>query len=338
MSRTGLPVDDRLRIGIQTMLRRTEPAVGGWLPMIDEMRAFVELVDRNGYDSLWVGDHVSFHIAILDPFLQLAQAAVVSRRLILGTDVYLVPLRHPTPTAKQVSTLDHLTEGRFIFGVGVGGEFPKEFEACGVPVTERGARLDDSIAAMRKLWSGKPATHDGRFFKFEGVTMQPPPRQAGGPPIWCGGRSDAALRRVGRTTDGWMSYVITPEMYRQGLEKIAAAAADAKRVFDRGFGTAHLLFTRIDVTYEKALDAATASLSQRYGMDFRKAAQRYCALGPPQSVVETIMRFHDAGVRHVILDFVGPYEERDRQIERFASEAMPLLAGLRGASPAIPPA
>jgi probable F420-dependent oxidoreductase len=327
---SALPVEDHLRIGIQTIHRRSEPAVGTWLPTIDEMASLVELVDRSGYDSLWVGDHISFHIAIFDPLLQLAQAAVISRRLLLGTGVYLVPLRHPTPVAKQVSTLDHLTEGRFIFGVGVGGEFAKEFEACGVPVSERGARLEESLSVMRKLWSGKPATHDGRFFKFEDVTMQPPPRQAGGPPIWCGGRSDAALRRIGRMTDGWMSYVITPEMFRQGLEKIASAAAAAGRVFDRGFGTAHLLFTRIDDTYEKALDAATATLSQRYGMDFRKAAARYCALGPPNRVAESIVRFHEAGVRHVILDFVGPYEERDRQIERFASEALPLLAGLRG--------
>jgi probable F420-dependent oxidoreductase len=333
MSDTGLPVDDRLLVGVQTIHRRTEPAVGAWQPTIDEMQSFVGLVDRSGFDSLWVGDHISFHIAILDPLLQLAQAAVMSRRLMFGTGVYLVPLRHPTPTAKQVATLDHLTEGRFIFGVGVGGEFHKEFEACGVPVAERGARLAEGIDVMRKLWSGKPATHDGRFFQFEGVTMQPPPRQAGGPPIWCGGRSDAALRRIGRMTDGWMSYVITPEMFRQGMEKIAAAANEAGRIFDRRFGTAHLLFTRIDDTYEKALDAATVALSQRYGMDFRKAAQRYCALGTPQQVVETIMRFHDAGVRHVIVDFVGPYEERDRQIERFAAEALPLLARLRKLPP-----
>jgi alkanesulfonate monooxygenase SsuD/methylene tetrahydromethanopterin reductase-like flavin-dependent oxidoreductase (luciferase family) len=159
--------------------------------------------------------------------------------------------------------------------------------------------------------------------------MQPPPRQPGGPPIWCGGRADPALRRIARMTDGWMSYVVTPDMYRQGLEKIATAASEAGRTFDRGFGTAHLLFTRIDDTYEKALDAATISLSQRYAMDFRKAAQRYGALGPPQDVVETIFKFQQAGVRHVILDFVGPYEERDQQIERFATEAMPLLAGLR---------
>jgi len=324
-----LPLDDGLRLGVQTIHRRTEPAVGPWLPTIDEMCTLVELVDRSGYDSLWVGDHISFALPILDPLLQLAQAAVASRRLQLGTAVYLLPLRHPTPVAKQVSTLDHLTEGRFVFGVGVGGEFPKEYEACGVPIGERGARLSESLTVLRKLWTGEPASHDGRFYQFEGVTMQPPPRQAGGPPIWCGGRTDAALRRIGRMTDGWMSYVVTPEMFRDGLGKIAAAAKEASRVFDRGFGTAHLLFTRIDDTYEKALDAATISLSTRYAMDFRKAAQRYCALGPPERVVESIRRFHEAGARHVILDFVGPYEERDRQIERFASEALPLLAQLR---------
>jgi probable F420-dependent oxidoreductase len=325
-----LPLDNRLCIGVQTIHRRTEPATGPWLPTIDEMRTLVELVDRGGYDSLWVGDHISFPLAIFDPLLQLAQAAVVSRRLQLGTAVYLLPLRHPTPVAKQVSTLDHLTEGRFIFGVGVGGEFPKEYEACGVPIGERGARLSESLAVMRKLWSGEPASHKGRFFQFEDVTMQPPPRQAGGPPIWCGGRSDPALQRIGRLTDGWMSYVVTPDMFREGLEKIEAAAGASGRVFDRGFGTSHLLFTRVDDTYEKALDAATVSLSKRYAMDFRKAAQRYCALGPPAEVVDTIRRFHAVGVRHLILDFVGPYEERFAEIERFARDALPLLADLRG--------
>src|SRR3954471_23511703 len=112
-----LPLDSRLQVGIQTIHRRTEPSSGPWLPRIDELVELVELVDRSGYDSLWVGDHISFALPILDPLLQLAQAAVASRRLLLGTGVYLLPLRHPTAVAKQVSTLDHLTEGRFIFGV-----------------------------------------------------------------------------------------------------------------------------------------------------------------------------------------------------------------------------
>ncbi len=326
----ALKLDDRLRIGVQTVHRRTEPASGPWLPRIEELVELVELVDRSGYNSLWVGDHVSFPLPILDPLLQLGQAAVVSRRLILGTSVYLLPLRHPAPVAKQVATLDHLTEGRLIFGVGVGGEFPKEYEVCGVPHNERGARLAEGVDVLRKLWTGEKVSHTGKFYGgFTDVAMHPPPRQPNGPPIWFAGRTDAALRRIGRIGDGWLSYVVTPDMYRAGLDKIAQAADLAGRNVPC-FGAGHLLFTRVDDTYEKALDAATETLSVRYAMDFRKAAQRYCALGRPEQIVETIRGFHAAGLRHLILDLLGPYEERNRQIEWFASEAMPLLRDLTG--------
>lgn len=325
-----LPLDARLQVGVQTILRRTEPATGPWLPRIDELVDLVKLVDDCGYDSLWAGDHVSYAIPILDPIVQLAQAAVVSRRLTLGTSVLLLPLRHPTPVAKQIATLDHLTEGRLIFGVGVGGEFPNEYAACDVPMNERGARLAEGVAVLRKLWSGQPASHAGKFYgPFEDVLMLPPPRQPGGPPIWFAGRSDAALRRIGRIGDGWLAYLLTPEMYRQGLEKIAAAAVAAERKVDR-FGTSHLLFMRCDDTYEAALDAATDTLTVRYAMDFRKAAQRYCALGRPEQIAERVREYHAAGVRHMILDFLGPYEERPAQIARVAREVLPLLSDLTG--------
>jgi probable F420-dependent oxidoreductase len=324
-----LKLDDRLRIGIQTIHRRTEPATGPWLPTIDDLATFVELVDRCGYDSLWVGDHISFPVPIFDPLLQLAQAAVVSRRLTLGTGVLLLPLRHPTPVAKQVTTLDHLTEGRLILGVGVGGEFPKEYSACDVPHSERGARLAEGVQVLRKFFSGEPVSHQGRFYgPFEDVPMRPPPRQPGGPPIWFAGRKEPALRRIGRLGDGYLAYVITPSMYAAALATIAAAATDANRS-PEPFGTGHLLFTRLDNTYETALDRATETLSVRYAMDFRKAAARYCALGTPEQVVERIREFHAAGVRHVVLDLLGPYEERQRQIEWFAADALPLLADLR---------
>ncbi len=329
-----LPLDRGLKIGVQTIHRRTEPApsettAAPWLPTIDELRALVGLVDDCGYDSLWVGDHLAFAVAILDPLLQLAQAAMVSRRLLLGTNVYLVPLRHPVPVAKQVTTLDHLCEGRLIFGVGVGGEFPKEFEACGVPLGKRGARLSEAIPLLRQLWSGAPVSHAGRCYpSFTEVTMQPPARQPGGPPIWCGGRADAALARAGRLADGWISYVVTAETYRAALQQITAAADKAGRRLTR-FGTGHLLFARLDRSYDKALDAAAESLSRRYAMDFRRAAQRYAALGEAEQVASCIRAFHDAGMRHVVLDFVGPYEERPQQIERFAAQVMPLLADLR---------
>ncbi len=325
-----LPLDACLRLGVQTIHRRTEPASGPWEPRIDELAALVELVDRTGYNSLWVGDHISFAIPMLDPLLQLAQAAVVSRRLLLGTGVYLLPLRHPAPVAKQVATLDHLTEGRLIFGVGVGGEFPQEYAVCGVPMTEQGARLSEGVRLLRDLWTGAPVTRQGGFYGgFQDVALRPPPRQPGGPPIWFGGRSKAALRRTARLGDGYLSYVVTPDMYAQALAEIEAAARDAGRDLP-SFGTGHLLFARLDASFEAALDTASAALSVRYAMDFRRAAQRYGALGTPAQVAERIRAFHASGVRHLVLDFVGPYEERDRQIEWFAGEVMPGLSDLAG--------
>ena len=156
--------------------------------------------------------------------------------------------------------------------------------------------------------------------------MRPRPVQPGGPAIWCGGRAPAALRRAAQKADGWVSYVVTPERYREGLLAIEKEAAAAGRALDR-FHTGHLLFTWIDASYETALDRATEHLSTRYGMDFRNAARRYAALGRPEDVAARIAEFREAGVRHVIVDPVGPLQERDSLLERFASEAWPLLGG-----------
>ena len=173
-----LPLDSRLLIGIQTIHRRTEPATAPWLPRIDELVELVELVDRSGYDSLWVGDHISFAVPVLDPLLQLAQAAVVSRRLTLGTSVYLLPLRHPAPVAKQVATLDHLTEGRLVSVSAsvVNSRASMKCAACRSANAVRGC--SEGIGLLRRFWSGEPVTYGGRFYGgFTEVAMQPPPRQ-----------------------------------------------------------------------------------------------------------------------------------------------------------------
>ncbi len=321
-----LQLDNRLKFGVQTIHRRTEPAKGSWLPDAEEGRAMVEMIDGLGYDSLWVGDHLSFAIPILDPFIQLAQAATYSPRLELGIGVYLLPLRHPGPVAKQAVTLDHLSGGRFILGVGVGGEFKTDFQVAGIDRSERGARLTEGIEVLRKLWSGKAISHEGKYFSFPELTMSPSARQAGGPPIWCGGRSKSALNRAGKIADGWLSYVVTPQMYKESLDRIHDVASDEA---SRPFSTGHLLFATVDDTYEGALDKAAETLSVRYAMDFREPAKKYCALGRPQDVAERLQEFHEAGVRHIIMDFVGPYEDRNIQFIRFAEEVLPLMKELR---------
>jgi len=321
-------LEPKLKIGVNTMHRRSEPAEGPWLPKIDELVQMVEQVDRCDFDSLWVGDHISMPIPFLDPLQQIAQAAVISRRLTFGVGVYLLPLRNFAPVAKQVSTLDLMTEGRLIFGVGVGGEFPKEYEASGIPHSERGARLSDGIRVLKKFWTGAPVTHESPFLKFENVAMRPTPWQKGGPPIWCGGRSKPALRRAARIGDGWHSYAITSDMYRDGLALIKETAEEVGRSFSP-FGTGHLLFARVSDDYESALDEAADHLSTRYNMNMRPAAKRYGAIGTPQDVAEAIRNFYEAGVRHITLDIAGVYERRGEQLERFSSDVLPLLRDLR---------
>lgn len=325
----SLPLDKTLKLGVNTMHRRSEPAEGPWRPRIDDLVEMVEQVDRLGFDCFWVGDHLSMPIPFLDPLQQIAQASVISRRLTFGVGVYLLPLRNFAPVAKQVSTLDLLTEGRLIFGVGVGGEFPKEYEIAGFPREERGARLSDGIRVLKKFWTGEKVSHDSRFVQFEDVDMRPGPWQPGGPPVWCGGRAKPALRRAARIGDGWHSYAITADMYRDGLATIAETVEAEGRQLDR-FGTGHLLFARVGDNYEQAFDEAAGHLSVRYNMDMRPATKRYGAIGAPDDVAATIKDFFDAGVRHITLDLAGPYERRGEQLDRFAADVMPRLRDLTG--------
>ncbi len=309
-----LPLESELKFGFST-----------GFSSIAQAREIVQLAESSGYDSLAVGDHVAFAVPIVDALTQLSMLAALSDRLTLVSGVYLLPLRHPVPVAKQVGSLDLISAGRLIFGVGVGGEFANEYAACQVPLNERGTRLGEGIELLKLLWSGEPVSFEGRHYQLQDVTMRPRPHTPGGPPVWCGGRAPAALARCGRLADGWMSYVVTPAMYRESLAAIAAAAEQAGRHID-SFGTSHLLFFRLDNSYESAWDAATEHLSRRYAMDFRRPAQKYAAMGRPEDVAARIGEFRDAGMRHVILDMVGPIEERPDQLRWFAEAVRPLLA------------
>lgn len=285
----------------------------------------VRRVEALGFDSVWCGDHISFNLPLYESLTLLASYASITRRLRLGTAVYLLALRPPAVAAKVTATLDALSGGRLIFGVGVGGENPKEFEACGVPHRERGARVSEAIEVVRALWRDTPANFKGRFTAFEGVSIDPKPVQRPGPPIWIGGRSDAALARAGRQGDGWVSYVVTPERYRQSLEKIREAAALRGRSLD-GFATAHLTFITLGRDYERARAAWVARLSRRYAQDFGPLAERYGVIGTPEQCAERLAAFHAAGCEYFLLNAIcEPAEERD-QLEAIAADVLPRLA------------
>lgn len=291
----------------------------------ETLRALAARIEALGYDAIWVGDHIQFHDPRLESLTVLSHLAAVTRRVRLGTCVYLLALRHPTVVAKSVGTLDILSGGRVVFGVGVGGEFPKEFEACGIPYDERGARVDEGIAVCRLLWSPPPASFEGRFVRFTDVALDPKPVQPGGPPIWIGGRSDHALRRAVRFGDGWVSYLIAPERYRASLEKLHAFAAEAGRPLPvgQGFEPAHLAFTVIDDDWDRAHAAAARYLSRQYNQPFDDLARKYCVLGPPARCLETLERFVEAGVRTFVIGLVAGADRAAEQIERFAADVLP---------------
>jgi probable F420-dependent oxidoreductase len=292
-----------------------------------------------GFDSVWIGDHVAFHNPTLDSLAALSYVAAVTRRVRIGPCVYLLGLRHPTIAAKLVASLDVLSGGRVVFGVGVGGEFPKEFEACGVPHRERGARVDEGIAVCRALWGPSPASFEGRFTRFTGVALEPKPVQRGGPPIWIGGRSDAALRRAARVGDGWVAYLVTPERFRASLEKIEAFAREIGRPLDPGgsFEPAHVLFTVVDRDPETARATAARFLERQYRQPFDDLARKYCLLGPPDACAERLAEFVAAGVRTFVIYFTVPGERVLEQLERFGTEVLarvPAWTG-SGAAPSV---
>lgn len=275
-----------------------------------------------GFDSLWTGDHVAFHNPLYESTTLLAAYAAVTRRVRLGTAVYLLALRPAAVAAKVAATIDVLSGGRFIFGVGVGGENPREFELCGVPHRERGARVTEAIDVVRTLWRDTPARFAGRFTRFEDVSVDPKPVQQPGPPIWIGGRSDAALARAGRQGDGWMSYVIQPERYAQSVEKIGAAAAAAGRSLD-GFALAHLTFITIGRDWERAKATWVRRLSQRYAQDFEPLARKYGVIGTPEQCAERIEQFRQAGCAHFVLNpIVDPPDMREH-LDLIAAEILP---------------
>jgi len=309
-----LPLSNRIRFGAGIAAGNRDSAVEA----INSLAAW-------GYDIIWMPDHVAFTGPVSDPFAQLTYFSALQPNLIYGTGVYLLPLRNPVTVAKVVASVDRLMgAGHLIFGIGVGGEFPAEYEACGIPVKERGGRTNESIEIMRRLWTGEPVEHRGKYFSFGKITMLPKPATPGGPSIWIGGRAEAALRRAARLGDGWMPYVISADRFAQGLEFIAREAELAHRNFE-SFGTAAQLFVTIADSYEKGIDIAAERLSKRYAMDFRGAAKRYAAVGRPAEIAEQIGAYIKAGARDIGVDLICRRSERTAQLEQFAKEVIPLL-------------
>ncbi|HZD65158.1 MAG TPA: LLM class flavin-dependent oxidoreductase, partial [Acidimicrobiales bacterium] len=228
--------------------------------------------------------------------------------------------------AKMTADLDRLSGGRLSVGIGIGGENPTEFDAAGVLRTQRGARTDEALAVLRALWSGDEVSFEGRFTRFAGGRLQPPPAQPGGPPIWVAGRADAAIRRAARMGDVWYPYLYTPERLSRSLELLRATEAEV----GRGPGsvrTATHLFVNAGPDGHAAHRTAVEAASATYQTDFNGPPGRYLVTGTPGEVVRRLREYVDAGAQVLTLQPACGAPEAPAHSRRLGEEVVPALTG-----------
>jgi probable F420-dependent oxidoreductase len=260
----------------------------------------VKALEALPIDSLWVGGHVASPNPSPEAMMALARLSAMSERVRVGTAILLLPLYSPAIIAKQVADLDRASGGRISLGVGIGGEYPAEFRAVQVPVTERGRRTDEAIGLLRQLWTGEPVSHQGRFYPMEDVRIHPAPDQTGGPPIIVAGRKEPAMRRAARLGDGWMPYLYSASRYSASVAAIGKAAADAGRDLS-SFEWFAYLFVAVDTDGDRAREEAAGFLGATYRQDFAAMVSRVAVAGTPAEVTAQLSAFVAAGARHLII-------------------------------------
>ena len=266
----------------------------------DALLTFAREADASGIDSLWVSDHVIFprtatgtypggrfphppDKAYLEPVIALTAAAAVTTRARIGASVFILGHRHPVVMAKMLTSIDALSNGRLICGVGVGW-WKEELEILGAPFHTRGRHADECLKVFKALWTQDNPAFEGEFFRFRDVGFAPKPVQRPHPPLWVGGDSAGAFRRVVTLGDGWHATSKTPVQFGEAAERLRKAADAAGRAFE------------------------TIELSLRFGLTDELLAQ-----GPP-AVIDTLGAYARAGCRHVMLEFRRDDLARMREI------------------------
>ena len=262
--------------------------------------AAVRALEDAGARSFWVGGHIASLNPSPEPLMWLARLAEQSRSATIGTATLLLPLYPPALVAKQIADLDRASGGRVALGIGVGGEYPSDFAAVEVPLTERGSRADEAIDLLRRFWTAEPVEHAGRHFHIDGVRIHPAPRQPGGPPIYVSGRREPAMRRAARVGDGWMPYLYSARRYAESVERIHTLASEFDRDLD-GFEWLVYLMVAVDDDAEAARRGAAKFLGGTYRQDFDAMVDHVAVAGSIDDVGERLAAYVEAGARHLIL-------------------------------------
>ena len=296
---------------------------GVWIPNCrhlatpDLIRGAAVRAEQLGYDSVWVSDHVvvphanvvNFGETIFDPLVTLGVIAGATSRVRLGTTVLIVPYRNAVVTAKMISSLDALSGGRVVFGIGAGW-VAAESAALGVPFAERGAMTDEYLQAMQELWTARAPTFAGTYTQFSGLVFEPKPVQKPHPPIWVGGHSRAALRRTAQFGAAWHP------INRPPAELRASRAEIARLCEARGRAVPPALTLRNDIRIVRPGQRVPASTH----------GGRVLA-GEPAALIDQIAELADCGVEHLVLEFLAADgRELDGQMAAFAERVRPRFA------------
>ena len=286
---------------------------------VDYLKRLVEVGDEYGYDSIWLSDRVVGERFSPEPLIALAMVAAYSDTMKFGTSVLQVPIRNPVVLAKEMATLDYLSNGRFLPAIGLGQEDPREYEACGVSKEDRGRRTDEAMAVMRRLWHEDNVTHEGDFFTLHDVTVTPKPAQLPYLAVWIGGRSPAAQRRVGRVGDGWLVSSATPDEIAEGIELIFSTAGELGRTIEEDHIGALVTYYIAD-TEEEAYKVAESYVTRpRPDAHFTE----YTALGQPEQIRDTIQQYLDAGASKFVVRPSCDPKDAMAQLELFGKEVLP---------------
>lgn len=308
---------------------------------IDQAVGLAVTAERLGFDSVWGNDHLSTQAYVrsefpdppnfFDPWLYLANVAARTTTLRLATCITVLPFRHPVVLAKQAATLDHLSHGRLIMGVGIGA-YREEFEALWPGRRlNRGEYAGEALEALRLLFSERRSSYEGRWVSFTDVESFPKPVQR--PlPVLSGGNSAGSKQRAATLATGWLPACLTPEEVGTGIEQIQRAADEAGKEIPASFDVALQLGVAIGRTREEAVErfrssqvyAHLASLSQSTLKDQGGDLESRNLVGTPEQVLDQVERYREAGATSLagLLFAANTVAETERHMTLFSEEVI----------------
>ncbi len=297
-------------------------------PEMPDAKALIDYsvrVEQLGYESIWVWDHILLgvdpYFPILDSLSVLTAVAAHTERIRLGTGILVLPARNPVVLAKQLSTIDHISNGRLTLGV-ASGWYKREFDAIGVPFHKRGNIMDQNLDILTRLWQEDSVTGSYPPYELAEAVMSPKPVQKPRPPILIGGYVDRVLKRAGVVGDGWLTYYYTPEGFAKSWDKVRRFAEEAGRDPDT-LRSINQLPIYIGKSRDDVKDLMQEWLTTEWDFaGWSDSTAASAVIGTVDDCVEQLQGHLDVGVQQITL---VPYRFDMEQIEQIAEEIIPRI-------------